>query len=187
MRATKWPARFAESRCGSEVGRGCVLSSDEQPHQTKSGSSSIHRTLVQEPTPTNTYVRRTATACFAMMRHRTASPRSPACNRHRGGLGMTLTVCQHLVGLSSASFPSPATPGACEDCLREGTTWVELRLCRECGHVGCCDSSPQRHATRHFQATGHPVIRAITPASAEWTWCYVHGLTRSLAASPHSL
>ena len=55
---------------------------------------------------------------------------------------MSATICQHLVGLSSASFPSPATPGACEDCLREGTSWVALRLCRECGHVGCCDSSP---------------------------------------------
>ena len=72
---------------------------------------------------------------------------------------MSATICQHLVGLSSASFPSPATPGACEDCLREGTTWVALRLCRECGHVGCYDSSPRRHATRHFHADGtssHP-------------------------------
>jgi uncharacterized UBP type Zn finger protein len=87
---------------------------------------------------------------------------------------MTVTTCQHLAGLSSASFPPPATPHACEDCLREGTRWVALRLCRECGHVGCCDSSPRRHATRHFHATGHPVIRAITPPSAQWTWCYVH-------------
>ena len=76
---------------------------------------------------------------------------------------MTVTTCQHLVSLSSASFPTPTTPGACEDCLREGTRWVALRLCRECGHVGCCDSSPGRHATRHFHATGHPVIRSITP------------------------
>jgi monovalent cation/hydrogen antiporter len=97
---------------------------------------------------------------------------------------MTAMICQHLDGLSSDSFPSPTSPGACEDCLREGTSWVGLRLCRECGHVGCCDSSPQRHATRHFHATGHPVIRAITPASAQWTWCYVHELTGSLAPYP---
>ena len=55
---------------------------------------------------------------------------------------MAATICQHLVGLSSASFSPPATPNACEDCLREGTQWIALRLCRECGHVGCCDSSP---------------------------------------------
>ena len=61
---------------------------------------------------------------------------------------MTVTTCQHLVGLSSASFPAPTTPNACEDFLREGTRWVALRLCRECGHVGCCDSSPRQHATR---------------------------------------
>jgi uncharacterized UBP type Zn finger protein len=97
---------------------------------------------------------------------------------------MKITTCQDLVDLSSTSFPSAATPDACEDCLREGTSWVGLRLCRECGHVGCCDSSPRRHATRHFHATGHPVIRAITPPSAQWTWCYVHELTGSLAPHP---
>ena len=96
---------------------------------------------------------------------------------------MATKICQHLVGLSAASFPPPATPNACEDCLREGTQWIALRLCRECGHVGCCDSSPRRHATRHFHATGHPVIRAITPPSAQWTWCYVHEVTGTLA--PH--
>ena len=96
---------------------------------------------------------------------------------------MDATTCQHLVGLSSASFPAPTTPNACEDCLREGTRWVALRLCRECGHVGCCDSSPGRHATRHFQATGHPVIRSITPASSHWTYCCVHDATGTLA--PH--
>ena len=94
---------------------------------------------------------------------------------------MTVTICQHLVGLSLASFPPPATPDACEDCLREGTLWVALRLCRECGHVGCCDASTGRHATRHFHATGHPVIRSITPPSSHWMWCYVHAVTGKLA------
>jgi monovalent cation/hydrogen antiporter len=94
---------------------------------------------------------------------------------------MTVTTCEHVSGLSSSSFPPPATPNACEDCLREGTRWVALRLCRECGHVGCCDSSPGRHATHHFHATGHPVIRSITPPSSYWTWSYVHELTGKLA------
>jgi uncharacterized UBP type Zn finger protein len=97
---------------------------------------------------------------------------------------MAATTCQHLQSLSASSFPAPATPDACEDCLREGTRWVALRLCRECGHVGCCDSSPRRHATRHFHATGHPVMRAITPPSAQWTWCYEHEQQGTLALGP---
>ena len=95
---------------------------------------------------------------------------------------MAVTTCQHLADLSAVSFPSPVTPEACEDCLKEGTSWVGLRLCRECGHVGCCDSSPQQHATRHFHATGHPVIRATTPPSAQWTWCSVHEVIGRLAS-----
>jgi uncharacterized UBP type Zn finger protein len=67
------------------------------------------------------------------------------------------------------------TPSAlgCEECLKLGSAWVHLRLCRTCGHVGCCDSSPGKHATRHFQETGHPVMRSVMPG-AMWTWCYVH-------------
>ena len=61
---------------------------------------------------------------------------------------------------------------ACEDCLREGTTWVELRLCLVCGVVGCCDSSERRHAAAHFRATGHPVMRSIEPDEV-WGWCYL--------------
>jgi CPA1 family monovalent cation:H+ antiporter len=81
--------------------------------------------------------------------------------------------CDHLQGLTVASFPSHKAPGACEECLRVGTRWVELRECLECGHVGCCDSSPGKHATRHFHKTQHPVMRSVMP-SADWTWCYVH-------------
>jgi hypothetical protein len=60
------------------------------------------------------------------------------------------------------------TPSArgCEECLKSGARWVHLRLCRICGHVGCCDQSPNRHATRHFHETGHPIIEG-------WGWCYV--------------
>ena len=66
------------------------------------------------------------------------------------------------------------TPSAlgCEECLKSGSPWVHLRLCLECGHVGCCDSSRNRHATRHFRQTRHPLIRSIEPGEA-WVWCYV--------------
>ncbi len=59
----------------------------------------------------------------------------------------------------------------CPDCLATGSSWVHLRRCTECGHVGCCDSSPNRHATKHHEATGHPVIRSIEPGE-DWFWCY---------------
>jgi uncharacterized UBP type Zn finger protein len=60
----------------------------------------------------------------------------------------------------------------CEDCIKTGDNWVHLRLCLTCGHVGCCDSSPNKHATKHFQVTSHPLIRSIEP-NETWTWCYV--------------
>jgi hypothetical protein len=68
----------------------------------------------------------------------------------------------------------PSAAG-CEDCLAMGSGWVHLRLCLVCGHVGCCDDSPNRHATRHFHATGHPVMRSFEPGES-WGWCYVDEL-----------
>ncbi|TCK32832.1 ubiquitin-hydrolase Zn-finger-containing protein [Paraburkholderia sp. BL8N3] len=59
----------------------------------------------------------------------------------------------------------------CEECVRLGQPWVHLRLCLSCGHVGCCDSSPNRHASKHFLATGHPLVRSIEPGES-WIWCY---------------
>jgi uncharacterized UBP type Zn finger protein len=88
--------------------------------------------------------------------------------------------CEHLAGLRAADFPEPRTPDACEDCLAEGTRWVALRECKDCGHVGCCDSSPRRHATGHYHATGHPVMRSVMPGDA-WDWCYEHEATGQLA------
>jgi hypothetical protein len=67
--------------------------------------------------------------------------------------------CEHLEGLSAKDFPPQKTPGACEECLTEGTVWVALRECQSCGHVGCCDPSTGKHANRHFQETQHPVMR----------------------------
>jgi uncharacterized UBP type Zn finger protein len=71
---------------------------------------------------------------------------------------------------------SPRTPAGCEECLATGSSWVHLRLCLTCGHVGCCDSSPHRHATRHFHETEHPVIASFEPGE-RWGWCYVDELT----------
>lgn len=59
----------------------------------------------------------------------------------------------------------------CEDCVRIGGRWVHLRLCLSCGHVGCCDSSPNRHATAHWRQTSHPLVRSIEPGEG-WIWCY---------------
>ncbi|HEY3104102.1 MAG TPA: UBP-type zinc finger domain-containing protein [Pyrinomonadaceae bacterium] len=66
------------------------------------------------------------------------------------------------------------TPSAdgCEDCLKIGDAWNHLRLCMTCGHVGCCDSSPNKHATKHFHATNHPIIKSFQPEE-EWGWCYI--------------
>lgn len=59
----------------------------------------------------------------------------------------------------------------CEACIRSGQSWVHLRLCLTCGHVGCCDSSTNRHASKHYQETGHPLVRSIEPGE-HWVWCY---------------
>ncbi|WP_435155120.1 Na+/H+ antiporter [Amycolatopsis sacchari] len=83
----------------------------------------------------------------------------------------TAGQCAHLADPGDAE----STVEGCEDCLREGTTWVHLRLCLTCGHVACCDSSPRRHATRHYHETGHPVIRSYEPGE-DWRWCYVDRL-----------
>lgn len=75
--------------------------------------------------------------------------------------------CPHLPTVQ----PVAARTKGCEECLRDGTSWVHLRLCLSCGHVGCCDSSPGRHATRHYQRTGDPVVASWEPRQ-RWAWCY---------------
>jgi MFS family permease len=79
-----------------------------------------------------------------------------------------LVSCAHLELVLETS---PHTQG-CEDCLRLGMRWVHLRMCLTCGHVGCCDSSRGAHATGHFWATGHPIVRSLEPGET-WRWCYV--------------
>ncbi|MCW2638419.1 MAG: zinc finger, UBP-type [Dactylosporangium sp.] len=80
--------------------------------------------------------------------------------------------CPHLEAFESAE-PAPLTTGGCTGCLEEGREdWVHLRLCLSCGYVGCCDSSPRRHAMRHFGQTQHPVIRSFETGEL-WRWCFV--------------
>src|ERR1700704_3097723 len=76
--------------------------------------------------------------------------------------------CTHISGIRDLM---PSALG-CEECLQSGSVWLHLRICRSCGHVGCCDDSPNRHATKHFHATGHPVIEGYDPSEG-WGWCYI--------------
>lgn len=71
----------------------------------------------------------------------------------------------------------------CEDCLRIGGRWVHLRMCMVCGHVGCCDSSPNRHATAHFHETEHPLIQSYEPGE-DWWWCYVDEVMFEVPGAP---
>lgn len=66
----------------------------------------------------------------------------------------------------------PRTPEGCEECLRSGMGWVHLRLCLTCGHVGCCDASPGRHARKHAALFGDPIVRSFEPGE-DWRWCFV--------------
>lgn len=77
------------------------------------------------------------------------------------------TSCTHLDTIHDVT---PSAQG-CEECLAMGDSWVQLRMCLECGHVGCCDASKNKHATKHYHATQHPIIENYPAAS--WRWCYV--------------
>jgi uncharacterized UBP type Zn finger protein len=79
-------------------------------------------------------------------------------------------VCTHLDQIELRELP--ASVDGCEDCLRDGGEWLHLRICLTCGHVGCCDDSPNRHATAHHDATAHPIIRSLEPGEG-WSWCYI--------------
>ena len=77
-------------------------------------------------------------------------------------------ACTHFESICEVT---PSADG-CEDCLKTGDSWVHLRLCRQCGHVGCCDSSINKHATGHYHATGHPIMESYDPPEP-WGWCYI--------------
>ncbi len=81
-----------------------------------------------------------------------------------------MATCTHLDTVLVTELPE-AVDG-CEDCLATGGQWLHLRICLSCGHVGCCDDSPNRHATAHAEATSHPLIRSLEPGE-DWSWCFV--------------
>lgn len=90
------------------------------------------------------------------------------------------TQCAHLDQVHDVQ---PGTPQGWEECLKAHTRWVHLRLCLTCGHVGCCDSSPNKHATKHFHHTQHPIMRSFEPGE-DWGWCYIDDLMIEPAPRP---
>ena len=79
-----------------------------------------------------------------------------------------MVTCTHL---DQILVDRPERVDGCEDCLKTGGRWVHLRVCRSCGHVGCCDSSPNRHASRHVRESGHPIVTSLEPGE-DWSYCY---------------
>ena len=84
-----------------------------------------------------------------------------------------MSTCTHLDRIEREELP--AEVAGCEECLASGDRWVHLRMCLICGYVGCCDSSKNKHATRHFHEVGHPLMRSIEPGET-WIWCYLDQL-----------
>jgi len=87
--------------------------------------------------------------------------------------------CEHL---DTVEDVDPSSEG-CEDCLATGGRWVHLRMCQQCGHLGCCDSSPNRHATAHWRDSGHPIVRSYEPGE-DWWWCYPDELMFEVHGAP---
>lgn len=80
-------------------------------------------------------------------------------------------LCSHLKAITNVTI---GEGHVCEECIKHGGTWVHLRTCQQCGVTLCCDASPHKHATQHYNATGHPVIASAEPGEY-WLWCYPHG------------
>ena len=127
--------------------------------------------------PRSVKARRSSRHCTRFWRRPTAGPCRP------GSEELMTDECSHEAAIRDVT---PSALG-CEECLKIGSPWVHLRLCRTCGHVGCCDDSPNRHATRHFQATRHPVIEGYDPPEG-WGWCYIDEVMLDLSdrATPHN-
>ena len=102
-----------------------------------------------------------------------------------------MSGCRHLDQI--AVWTLPEAVDGCEDCLRTGGKWLHLRICLTCSHVGCCDDSPNRHATAHAKGVEHPIIRSLEPGEV-WSWCYldeiafvVEGITGTTRIPPSPL
>lgn len=91
--------------------------------------------------------------------------------------GEAMPRCEHYEGLEI--MPVPDEIAGCEECLKTGGHWVHLRMCLHCGHIGCCDSSPNRHARSHYEEHDHPLIRSAEPGET-WGYCYLHDVTTRL-------
>jgi hypothetical protein len=85
--------------------------------------------------------------------------------------------CPHVA--QATVLELPAEIAGCEECLKTGSRWMHLRMCQTCGKIGCCDSSPNRHATAHVHESGHPIVRSAEPGET-WSWCYVDEMVLQL-------
>lgn len=94
---------------------------------------------------------------------------------------MANTQCRHTDQIEQVT---PGTQG-CEECLKIGDSWVHLRLCLTCGHVGCCNDSKNKHAQKHFGSAHHPIIQSFEPGE-DWLWCYVDEIYVEAEVSPQS-
>lgn len=95
-----------------------------------------------------------------------------------------MTECSHIP--DDLAPPAPTPVDGCADCVAAGRhDWVHLRLCQACGHTGCCDNSPGRHATGHFHSSGHAMIRSYEPGE-DWWWCYIDDVAFELEGAPPS-
>ena len=94
-----------------------------------------------------------------------------------------MVTCRHVDTIDFDAVPSAE---GCQDCLASGGRWVHLRLREQCGHVGCCGSSPNRHATGHSHSTGHPIVRSFEPGE-EWFYCYADSLLFEIASAPPAM
>ena len=90
-----------------------------------------------------------------------------------------MAYCEHVKEIRKVT---PSADG-CEECLKTGSWWVHLRMCMSCGHIGCCDSSPNGHATAHFRAEQHPIIQSYEPGE-DWWWCYIDEVTFTVDDGP---
>jgi uncharacterized UBP type Zn finger protein len=89
------------------------------------------------------------------------------------------TECTHLDAVEVLDPPGEVV--GCEECLALGMSWVHLRMCQSCGHIGCCDNSIGKHATAHYAETGHPIVRSAEPGE-DWSWCYPDELLMRLSS-----
>jgi hypothetical protein len=90
-----------------------------------------------------------------------------------------VAACSHLDRVRIVEPPEEIA--GCEECLRIGSGWVHLRMCQTCGTIRCCDSSPNKHASRHAAEAGHPIVRSVEPGE-DWSWCYLDQVMFQLTA-----